>query len=275
MKLEHPEFLLLIALVLASRVPAVAEAPEHKAWKVIETGAADKNPAVRAVAIGALGTVPNSPRVAAVAEKALDDEKPEVRTAAARALGQMLYAPSIPKLRKALADKETSVVMAAAHSLVELKDPAGYEIYYAVLTGQRKTGPGLVVQEIDVLKNPRDLIHFSLEEGIGFVPFAGYGISALDFIKRHERDEASAKAIAARFLANDPDPQSGEALVRAASSGSWAIREAALEAIAERDDPSLLEKIQPAMSDKNDHVRYAAAAAVIRLAEVRAKQKGK
>jgi HEAT repeat protein len=47
------------------------------------------------------------------------------------------------------------------------------------------------------------------------------------------------------------------------------VREAALEAIANRADPSLLEKIQAAMTDEKDHVRYTAAATVIRLADVR------
>jgi hypothetical protein len=209
MKFGHPKLFPVIAAVLARRVPARAETPQHKAWKVIEAGAADNSPAVRAVAVGALGSVRNSPGPAAVAEKALEDEKPKVRTAAARALGEMLYAPSIPKLRKAPADKETSVVMAAAHSLVELKDPAGYAIYYAVLTGERRTGPGLIAQETDVLKDPKNLVHFSLEEGIGFFPFGGYGLSALRFVKRHQREADSAKAVAVRFLANDPDRGAG------------------------------------------------------------------
>jgi HEAT repeat protein len=187
----------------------------------------------------------------------------------------MLDAASIPKLRKALADKEDSVVMAAAHSLVLLKDPAGYELYYSVLTGTRKKGQGLISREIDVVKDPKKVAEFSLEEGIGFLPYAGYGLSAVEFIKEEERDEASAKALAAKSLANDPDPQSSEALVRAVSNKSWLIRKAALEAIAKRADPSLLERIQVAMSDEKGHVRYTAAAAVIRLTDVRATKKVK
>jgi HEAT repeat protein len=53
------------------------------------------------------------------------------------------------------------------------------------------------------------------------------------------------------------------------------VRAAALEAIAKRGDPQLLDSIVPAMQDDNTLVRCTAAAAVIRLstlANTRAKQ---
>ena len=269
MEFASSKLLVVSAVLLASSVVSLAENPEQHAWRILQTGATGKSPEVRAVAVGALGLVLGNPRAAAIADKALEDEKAEVRVAAARALGQMLYAASIPKLRKALADKDDSVVMAAAHSLVQLKDSAGYELYYAVLTGERKKGQGLISREMDILKEPKKVAELSLEEGVGFLPFGGYGISAVQFLREEERDKASAKVVAAKFLADDPDPQSGEALVRAVSNRSWLVREAALETIAKRADPSLLEKIQVAMSDEQKHVRYTAAATVIRLADVR------
>jgi HEAT repeat protein len=119
------------------------------------------------------------------------------------------------------------------------------------------------------VKDPKKVAEFTLEEGIGFLPFGGYGLSAVKFIMSKEQEEASAKAVAARFLAADKDPQSGEALVQALSNKSWIVRQAALEAIAKRADPSLLEKTQKAMSDGKDNVRYTAAATVIRLTDAR------
>jgi HEAT repeat protein len=269
MKFLTPRLLLISAALLASSVVSLAENPVQQAWQILQTGAAGKGPEARAAAVGALGLALRNPRAGALAEKALEDEKTQVRVAAARALGQMLYAASVPKLRKALADKEDSVVMAAAHSLVQLKDSAGYELYYSVLTGERKKGQGLISREMDVLKDPKQVAELSLEEGIGFLPCGGFGLSAIQFLREEERDKASAKVVAARFLADDPDPQSSEALVRALSNKSWLVREAALEAIANRADPSLLEKIQAAMTDEKDHVRYTAAATVIRLTDVR------
>jgi HEAT repeat protein len=48
----------------------------------------------------------------------------------------------------------------------------------------------------------------------------------------------------------------------------WIVRAAALEAIAERGDPSLEEKIELSLMDANVHVRYTAAATVIRLVAI-------
>jgi HEAT repeat protein len=265
--------LLATAMLHAGRVVTLAEHPEDRAWRILQAGTVEKSSEVRIMAVHALGLVLYNPRAAALAEKALVDERPDVRAAGARALGEMLYVPSIPKLRKALADKENSVVTAAAHSLVQLKDPAGFGLYYSVLTGERKKGEGLLSQEMDVLKDRKKVAEFTLEEGIGFLPYGGYGMSAIEFIRKEEQDESSAKAVAARLLAGDPDPQSKEALVRAVSNKSWLVRIAALEAIAKRADPSLLEKIQAAMSDEKNHVRYTAAATVIRLTDVRATRK--
>jgi HEAT repeat protein len=49
----------------------------------------------------------------------------------------------------------------------------------------------------------------------------------------------------------------------------------AIEAIAEREDPSLQPKVEPGFADRNARVRYTAAAAVIRLSSVAAGQKEK
>lgn len=64
-------------------------------------------------------------------------------------------------------------------------------------------------------------------------------------------------------------------MIRAVSNKSWLIRHAALEAIAKRGDPSLVEKIEAAMSDDKNHVRFTAAAAVIRLTDIGGDAEGK
>jgi HEAT repeat protein len=274
MRLGSPKILLVTAALLVSGGGSLAQTPQQQAWRILQTGATEKRSEVRALAVGTLGLMLHNPRAAALAEKALEDEKPDVRAAAARALGQMLNTASIPKLRKALADEEHSVVLAAAHSLVQLKDPSGYELYYSVLTGEKKEGQNLISQEMDVLKDPKKLAEFSLEEGIGFIPYGGYGLSAVEFIKKEEDDKSSAMAVAAKVLANDPDPQSQKALVLAVSNKSWVVRQAALEAIAVRADPTLLGKIQVAVSDENEHVRYTAAATILRLSDVGSTKRG-
>ena len=144
-----------------------------------------------------------------------------------------------------------------------LNDPAAYEVYYEVLTGERKPAEGLVAQGAETLKDRKKMTDLGFEEGLGFIPFADMGFSAAKAIRKD--DTSPVRAAAARVLANDPDPHVGKALVRAASDKSWIVRASALLAIAKRGHPELLNGIVPAMSDKNEVVRCTAAAAVIRL----------
>jgi len=214
----------------------------------------------RTNAARALGLITRDPKATAMAEKALQDEKTDVRAAAAAALGAMDAKGSVSKLQKALSDKEPKVVLAAARSLVQLKDNApAYEVFYAVLTGQQKTGQGLVASQLQSLQNPKNLA----EMGVAFVPFGGAGLFAF---KAFTKDDVSPmRAAAANALAEDADPQTTKALVQAVSDKSWVVRVGALQAIAKRSDPTLLPSIQGAMSDHNDVVSYAAAATVIAL----------
>lgn len=210
MRLRNWKSLLLAVVLLASSTLSPAQTPQLKAWQILRRGAAEKGTDERAKAIGALGLLLRDPGAAAIAEKALGDHEPEVRVAAARALGEIRFGASVPKLRKALSDKESSVVMAAAHSLILFKDNAGYEVYYAVLEGKRKSGQGLISQEMDLLREPKKVAEYCFEEGIGFVPYAGYGLSAAEFIRKEEISSSSLKAAAAKVLADDPDPRRAE-----------------------------------------------------------------
>lgn len=252
-----------VGLVLALVGVAPGQNPEEKAWQVLQKGLHDSNVAERVVATRVLGLIPDDSRAVGMAEQALQDKAPAVRAAAATALGQMGARGSAPKLREALKDKEVSVVMAAAHALRKLGDPMGYEVYYAVLTGERKTGAGLLDEQKTMLKDPKKMASFGFAQGIGYVPYASIGVGVVKAIKKD--DISPVRAAAASALASDPDPRSGQALVRAASDKSWVVRAAALDAIARRGDASLLETIVPRMADEKDAVRYTAAAAIVRL----------
>jgi len=217
--------------------------------------------------VRALGLLRDNTLARGLAESALKDKLPEVRVAGATALGQMHATESIAKLEQALADKKVAVVMAAAHALRELKDDkTAYAIYYDLLTGERKAGDGLVAQQIDTLKNPKELAKIGISEGVGFIPFAGIPWDAYRTL--HKKDPNPVRAVAATFLAHDPDPATAKALVHATNDKDWIVRAAAVEAIAQRGDPALLPKVELKMADKNSKVRYSAAAAVIRLSAV-------
>jgi HEAT repeat protein len=232
-------------------------------WAILDEAAADKSADKRAEAAHALGLLQKNKKAEGMLDKALLDGNFHVRVAAAKALGQMGAASARPKLRQALNDSEVEVVIAVANSLYLLKDPAAYEVYYALLTGERKSSGGLVHSQLQILKDRRSMEKLAFETGIGFVPFGGVGYEAW---KRVTKDDTSpVRGAAAEKLGKDPDPKSGQALAESCSDKKWKVRIAAVDAIAARGDPALLDALMPLLEDGNDSVRYDAAAAILRL----------
>jgi hypothetical protein len=164
-----------LLLVMACTGPLLAQTPQQQAWNILRAGVNEKNTGKRTQAVRALRLLPGDPEAVEMAEKALQDQKPAVRAAAATALGLMGCKASIPELKKTLSDEEPSVVLAAAHALQVLNDPAGYEVYYEVLTGERKSADGLVDQGVETLKDGKKMTELGVEEGLGFIPFADMG----------------------------------------------------------------------------------------------------
>ncbi len=155
------------------------QTPQQQAWNILQAGVSDKSTGRRMQAVRALGLLRGNQRALEMAQRGLEDKEPEVRAAAATALGQMGSTTSIPKLlRKMLSDNEPTVVLAAAHALRVLNDPVAYEVFYELLTGERKSGEGLVGQGMETLKDRKKMAKFGFEEGIGFIPFADMGYSA-------------------------------------------------------------------------------------------------
>jgi HEAT repeat protein len=271
---QHPSrsrFLLLAlcAALLAGPCTQSTFAQPHidKAWGILKTAAADSNADKRAAATSVLGLLTKDADAQAIAEKGLKDEKPQVRAAAAGALGAMQATGAVALLKEAVQDKDVTVVLAAAHALYVLKDPSAYEVYYAVLTGEKKSGSGLMGDQKKMLSDPRKMAEFGFEQGIGFIPFAGLGLDAISAITKD--DSSPVRAAAAKLLATDPDPKSGEALAQAVFDKSWMVRAAALDAIARRGEYTLGPRIEACMDDEKEQLRYIAAAAIIRLQAIR------
>jgi HEAT repeat protein len=261
----------VIIFSLGTVVAAICSPPkaygvtgEAKAWSMFEAAAVSKSATQRQIGIRALGLLSDDARGRELAEHALNDPNPTVRAAAAAALGQMHATESIPKLQKMLKDPRIAVVMAAAHSLLDLNDKrTANAIYLDVLTGERK-GDGLIAEQMDTLHDPKELARIGVEQGIGYVPFAGIGWDAWRYT--HKKNPHPVRAVAATVLAHDPDPATGRALVKAAlNDKDWIVRAAALEALALRGDSALEGKIEMSLFDLNAHVRFTAAAVVIRL----------
>jgi len=243
-----------------------AQDATQKAWDILKQAAAlsDSNEQKRAQAVSVLGLIKQNPQAEALALEALTaDDKAEVRAAGADALGDMLATAAVPQLTNALKDKDVAVVVSAAHALYQLKQPVAYEVYYAILSREKKSGEGLLADQKKMLSDPKKMAQFGFEQGIGFIPFAGLGVGVIKAFTKD--DESPVRAAAAKILANDPDPRSGEALVKAASDKSWIVRAAALDAIAHRGDPKLASQIVPQLDDDKDAVKFVAAAAIIQL----------
>jgi HEAT repeat protein len=236
---------------------------QDKAWEILRTGAHERDTRKRAKAIRVLGLMRGDLTAAHLAEDALKDKQPEVRAAAAAALGDLQSRAAIPALQSALDDLDLSVSLAASRALVALHDNSGYDIEYAILTGKRKNGVTLTAQALTTLHDPNKVASFAFEQGIGFVPYAGYGLDLFKALA--SRSAAPARAAAAAALEHDPDPRTGHALTQAAFDKDPVVRAAALEAIAQRGDPRLLHDIEPALSDHRANVQYVAAAAILRL----------
>lgn len=245
----------------------VPVSPREHAWQILEDACGGDKAGDRATAILVLGLIPNDPKSTRLAQKALGDERPEVRAAAAAALGNMQSRVSIPKLKAAMEDPDPSVALAAAHSLDLMHDDSAYEVYYAVLNGERKAGKGLIKSQTALLHDPKKMAELGFEEGIGFIPFAGIGWGAIKAIRKD--DSSPVRAAAAKVLARDPDPATTEALVEATGDNSWIVQAAALEALAKRGDPSALPAVERYMTDDKAAIRFTAAAAVVHLSAIK------
>ncbi|MGA2904412.1 MAG: HEAT repeat domain-containing protein [Candidatus Korobacteraceae bacterium] len=253
-------------IIVASQTQT-AQNPKEQAWSVLNSGLTNSNIDKRKKAVGELGSLPGDSQALDAALTALKDEKPEVRTAAAQALGEMSAKTARPQLLAALHDSDVGVILTAAHSLVLLGDERGYDVFYAVLTGQQKSSESLMEQQKKLLNNPKKLAGIGFQAGLGFVPFGSLGYSAFKFLTKD--DASPVLAAAALTLAKDPDPKSGEALANAAlEQKKWLVRAAAFDAIAKRGDPSLKGAAVSGLQDAQEQVQYSAAAAVIRLSDI-------
>jgi HEAT repeat protein len=250
--------------------PAFAQSPVAQAWTVLHEGATSKSADERQTTMRVMRLIPGNAAAVTLAEQGLKDRDRETRGAAALSLGDMNSNSAIPSLlATASGDTEGSVVMAAAKSLIQLGDEQGYAVYYAILTGKRKSGAGLIgsqkQQLHELLQHPEQMENMAFEQGMGFVPFGGIGLQAFQTIHANETKGPLVKATAIKILAKDPDPVTAKALVASTHDKEWVIRAAAYDALARRGDASLLPDVTAGLNDPKYEVKMTAAAAVVHL----------
>jgi HEAT repeat protein len=248
----------------------------ERSWEILHGGLQIDNTDKRVKAVTALGLMKRNAEAEKLAIAALQDQKTDVRVAAATTLGSMHAVHAKTPLEVALDDNEPAVVLAAANSLMLLKGSNfAYDIYYGVLTGTVRTNNGVIKEQIKeqmkILHDKKKIAQLGLEQGIGFIPYGGLGYGMVKTLVKS--DNSPMRAAAAKKLALDPDPETAKALVTATQDKNWMVRVAALEAIAERGDRSLISKVAPALDDNKDDVRYSGAACIARLSALPAKQR--
>lgn len=248
----------------AHKEPSIADL-EEKSWLILQTGLHSKKAAQREEAVKALSLLEGNRQAIRFTLRAMRDKNPRVRAAAASTLGELHATATLPALRSAVSDKDASVMLAATHALFVLKDPLAYEIYYAILMGDKKTSAGMLQSQVDRLKDPKQVAQMGLQEGIGFVPYAGMGYEAYRQLMKH--DSSPVRAAAARFLALDPDSISEDALVQVAlADKNIIVRQAALDALAQKSDPKCIQRLVINLDADKYPVRYRTAATILRLA---------
>lgn len=247
--------------------------PSERAWVILREGLAEKSLEKRVKAVHALGLLQGSAEAETAAQRALKDEKAEVRAAAATALGSMRASHSNTDLEAALDDTDPGVMLAAANSLLLLKDtPSAYDVFYGVLTGMTRTSKGVIRDEIHdqqrTLHDPKKMAELGIEQGIGFIPFAGFGYEAVKAVMKSDASGSAVRAAAAKKLAGDPSAATAKALVAATRDKNWLVRAAALEALSERGDKSLAGQVTQSLDDQKDEVRFTAAACIAHLSDL-------
>jgi HEAT repeat protein len=243
--------------------PSVSDL-EEKSWLILQTGLHSKKAAQREEAVKALSLLEGNRQAIRFTLRAMRDKNPRVRAAAASTLGELHATATLPVLRAAISDKDASVMLAATHALFVLKDPMAYEIYYAILMGDKKTSAGMIQSQVERLKDPKQVAQMGLQEGIGFVPYAGMGYEAYRQLMKH--DSSPVRAAAARYLALDPDSISEDALIQVVVADKHiVVRQAALDALAQKSDPKCIQRLAINLDDEKYPVRYRTAATVIRL----------
>jgi len=165
-----------IDLPLASQQSTTQLDAQKQAWNMLVQGAHGSNMDKRANAIQALGLDSGDPAAVQLAEDALGDKEAYVRAAAAKALGALGSPQSIPKLQSLVTDKDISVALAVGHALVQLKSNSGYDVYYSLLVGVRKGNTSPITEEMNQMKTPSRAVRFAFDQGIGFLPYGGYGM---------------------------------------------------------------------------------------------------
>ena len=239
------------------------------AWNLLADEIRSHNRTHRSNAIAALAVIGPRHDVLALLEAALHDKDSEIRKEAATALGVMPAPSAKASLRACLRDESPEVAFAAADALWKMGDRSGRDLVIDTLDGKTK-GKSFVkssmTSQIGKYRDPKVLALKGATEAAGaFVGPLPIGITIAQELLKDRT--ASARAASAQMLGKDSSPEAVEELAEARFDKSWAVRAAALQALAVSPGKVSIEVFAPMLYDGHAPVRDIAAAGIIRRSE--------
>ncbi|MGH9647089.1 MAG: HEAT repeat domain-containing protein [Bryobacteraceae bacterium] len=270
--------LAILASAAASAQPAVQDKSREtpstsklwsSAWETLDKGLRDGDPEHRKKALTAAGTIGAAPDAVRRVVQSLHDKNTLVRQKAAATLGEMGSPDAIPDLKAAL-DDGPEVSFTAAKALSSLGDSSGMEIFWQVMQGERKDGPGFVKGAVRNAKHKLssgELAVMGAKEAAGVFGPGAFVVDILQETVKNVKQSggAAGRVVVAGILAKDADPNTVSLLEWALRDDSSAVRGAVAQALGECGNQDTILKLEPLLSDDSHSTRYMAAAAIIRL----------
>lgn len=239
-----------------------------EAWAMLTTAVRDeKHSDLRIQALSALGTLGKNSRSESLIAGAMKDPDMDVRTAAILAAGQARSRNLITDARDLLDDKEPQVAFAAAITLWKMNDRSGEDILLAVVKGDRSANPGIMdgtMHRVNKeLHSPAALARIGALQGASLLlgPF-GFGITAIEYMRKNGSDEARVSAI--EQLSQQKTPAIREELIAAVTDKDPSVRATAAIALGGYSERSASNALLSLFDDAKAPVRLTAAAAYIR-----------
>lgn len=249
----------------------------EKAWNVLCDAALNaKNPDHREQAVAAIAGIGPAPQAVKLLSSVLRDDKDAgVRQAAAAALDEMKATEAAPALKAALNDSSGAVAFSAAKALWDLGDPDGRATFIEVLTGERKSSPGLIDSNMNhakrILLDPKKLTYMGIKEASG--PLLGpmsLGMSSVGIKAAHDvmaNDKAAtARAMAAEYMAKTCDARTVQLLEWAIKEdGDWLVKAASAQGLGKCGTAEHIPLLAKYLDDSHEPLKYQASAAIVRL----------
>ena len=252
-------------------VPAICYAadPLSDSRTVLQKGLADSNPAPRREAAIAMSLMYAVDPVIDNLRSRTSDKDDLVRAASIATLSEIGDRKSIPLLRKALSDDVPEVVFAAARGLLLFKDPLGRSTLVSMVEGETKAESGYVSEKmrgvLRQMKTPKTAVLFAFRQGVGFIPVPGLGqgVSAAEALLIDS--DFSGRANAVLSLGRVRDAASDKAVISGLKDEDWSVRAASVQSIGLWNQRSHSKLLAPLVEDRNEKVRFRAAACYLRL----------